>query len=299
MPGQGKFKGIIEHASSTAKGITFTPEVRFHRVEDLLQEKGIPPSIQAVLQCVDPQLRLMCGQRQPVMASFCKESIANVGAKIALQFLDSPAHGNCMFSFLKALHLDFMTFRVEFIPQFLLIRGHGETLNVQHWKERNAQIGSPPVDLFLYVEQDEHCAIAMLSTSQACSTAAALSHLTVIEEVNIERKGASPGTFLQSVIDAKVHFPNFSLIFEGNELAVHFCGHTVPCGLYFGQQELLQLFLTPFFPDNYAAAKVLSPTCNLSEEWLSEVLRDFSCSAKLASPCRQAVHFTIDPEGVQ
>ena len=107
-------------------------------------------------------------------------------------------------------------------------------------------------------------------------------------QCNVERKGASPGTFLQSVIDAKVQFPNFALIFEGNELAVHFCGHTVPCGLHFGQQELLQLFLTPFFPNTYAA-KVLSPKCNLSEEWLREVLRDFSSSAKLASPCRSSM----------
>ena len=38
-----------------------------------------------------------------------------------------------MASFLKALHLEFMTFRKEFIPQFLLIKGHHVCRNKVFW----------------------------------------------------------------------------------------------------------------------------------------------------------------------
>ena len=83
-PGQGKFQGISERASGIPKGISFVPETQFHRVQDLLQEKGIPSTIQLALQCVDPQLQFLCGSRRSVMASFCRESIASFIASCRL-----------------------------------------------------------------------------------------------------------------------------------------------------------------------------------------------------------------------
>ena len=142
-PGQGKFQGIRESASGIPKGISFVTETRFHKAQDLLQERGIPSAIQLVLQRVDPQLQILCGSRRTVMASFCRESVARLGAKFALHFLDFPAQGQCMISFLKALHLEYMAFRKEFIPQFLLVKGQQDTLYVQHWKEASSSVKSP------------------------------------------------------------------------------------------------------------------------------------------------------------
>ena len=105
-------------------------ETRFHQTQDLLQEKGIPSAIQRVLQIVDPQLQLLCGSRRNVMANLCRETVANLGAKFALHFLDFPAQGWCLISFLKALHLEFVAYRDEFIPQFLLVKGQQNTLSM-------------------------------------------------------------------------------------------------------------------------------------------------------------------------
>ena len=112
-PGQGKFQGIRESASGIPRGISFATETRFHQTQDILQEKGIPSAIQRVLQIVDPQLQLLCGSRRNVMANLCRETVANLGAKFALHFLDFPAQGCCLISFLKALHLEFVAYRAS------------------------------------------------------------------------------------------------------------------------------------------------------------------------------------------
>ena len=295
-PGQGKFQGIRESASGIPRGISFVTETRFHQTQDLLQEKGIPSAIQRVLQIVDPQLQLLCGSRRNVMANLCRETVANLGAKFALHFLDFPAQGWCLISFLKALHLEFVAYRDEFIPQFLLVKGQQNTLYVQHLKDANAGKKSPPVDFFLYVEQDDQCALAMLNASQARDTVHALTQASIIEVVDIERRGASPGTFLHKVIEENSQLPTPCLIFEGNEAALHLHGHTILCSPYLGQRELFALFLTPYFAENYTS-KAFASDCNSNEAWLSEVLRDFSCFAKLALPCRQAVYIGIDARG--
>ena len=110
-------------ASSIPCDISFAPDAAFHNILKLLDGGEVPTAIRSTLQHVDvdPQVCILYGGKQEVISNFCKEAVAHLGAVLLRYFLDFPPRTSCAADILKAMHLDFLASRSEFVPHFLSV----------------------------------------------------------------------------------------------------------------------------------------------------------------------------------
>ena len=173
---------------------------------------------------------------------------------------------------------------------------HG-IINATLWKDKPVAGGSPPVDLFLYVEQGQQCAIVKLSSTQADSFLMSISNALSVAVKELEREEVEPNSILHQVQQSKISIPNTSLWIEGGRTAIHFAKCIVPCTIFMTPIALLRLFLSPFF--SYGSSPNLFCNEQVEMQWLHDTLREFSCCAKVASSARQAVLINLGPGNMQ